>query len=120
MADVYICLIWNDLGYGMEWLVVAVIVGFLYYRFVLVKGGNLKFWKLANAHPEEAYSFFSANDCFVVFESEPPGGYRASLLAGEWDGPFKLSVPSKGRVVTIYGRVPEYENAQENFIRSVQ
>jgi len=39
--------------------------------------------KLANAHPEEAYSFFSANDCFVVFENELPGGYRASLLAGE-------------------------------------
>ncbi len=89
-------------------------------RFVLVKGGNLKFWKVVNAHPEKAYSFFKANDCFVVFESEPPGGYRASLPAGEWDGPFKLPVPSKGRVVTIYGRVPEYQNAQENFIRNVQ
>ena len=51
----------------MEWLVVAVVVGFLYYRFVLVKRGNLKFWKVVNAHPEGAYSFFKANDCFVVF-----------------------------------------------------
>ena len=104
----------------MEWIVVAIVVGFLYYHFVLVKGGNLKFWKVVNAHPEEAYSFFKANDCFVVFESEPPGGYRASLPAGEWDGPFKLPVPSKGQVVTVYGHVPEYQNAQENFIRSVQ
>jgi hypothetical protein len=103
----------------MEWLIVIVIVGFLYYRFFLVKGGNLEFWKVVNAHPEEAYSFFKGNDSFVVFDSEPPGGYRANLPSGEWDGPFKLLVPSKSRVVTIYGRSPEYQVAQEGFARSI-
>lgn len=104
----------------MEWLIVVVFVGYLYYRFVLVKSGNLKFWKVISSHADEAYSFFMSNDCFVVFESEPLGGYRASLPAGEWDGPFKLSVPSKGRVVTIYGRDPEYQTAQEDFVRRFQ
>lgn len=103
----------------MEWLIGILIVGFLYYRFVLVKGGNLKFWKVVNSHPEEAYSFFKRNDCFVVFDSDPSGGYRANLPAGEWDGPFKLPVPSKDRVVTIYGRTPEYHDAQEDFIKSI-
>jgi|LQYC01.1.fsa_nt_gi hypothetical protein len=103
----------------MEWLIGIVIVGFLYYRFVIVKGGNLKFWKIVNGHPEEAYYFFKGNDCFMVFDSEPPGGYRANLPPGEWDGPFKLPVPSKNSVVTIYGRSPEYQTAQEDFIRSI-
>ena len=103
----------------MEWIIAIAVVGFLYYRFVLVKSGNLKFWKVAQAHPEEAYAFFKRNPCFVVFDSEPPGGYRASLPSGEWDGPFKLPVPSQNRVITIYGRSPEYQAAQENFIGSI-
>jgi len=103
----------------MKWLIGIAIVGFLFYRFVLVKSGNLKFWKVANSHPEDAYVFFKHNDCFVVFDSDPPGGCRANLLSGEWDGPFRLQVPSKDRVVTIYGRVPEYQSAQDNFIRSI-
>lgn len=103
----------------MEWLIGIAVVGFLYYHFVWSKLGNLKFWKLANAHPEEAYSFFKNNSCFVVFDSEPPGGYKANLPSGRWDGPFKLPVPSQNRVVTIYGRSPEYLAAQENFIASI-
>ncbi|NGZ10449.1 MAG: hypothetical protein CV088_13850 [Nitrospira sp. LK70] len=104
----------------MEWLIGFVVVGFLYYRFVLVKSGNLKFWKVAQANPEKAYAFFKRNPCFVVFESEPPGGCRANLPPGEWVGPFKLPVPSRNRVVMIFGRLPEYEAAQEKFIRSVR
>ncbi|MEN6318520.1 MAG: hypothetical protein ABFD82_07160 [Syntrophaceae bacterium] len=101
----------------MEWLIGAVIIGYLFYRFFFVKMGNLNFWKIVNNHADEAYYFFMSNECFVVFDSEPSGGYRASLPAGEWDGPFKLAVPSKGRVVTIYGRNPDYVKAQENFVR---
>ena len=103
----------------MEWLIGIAIVGFLYCHFVLIKSGNLKFWKVANVHPEEAYAFFKRNDCFVVFDSEPPSGYRANLPSGDWDGPFKLPVPSQNRVVTIYGRSPDYQTAQDNFMGSI-
>jgi hypothetical protein len=103
----------------MEWLIGIILIGFLYYRFVLVKGGNLKFWKIVNANPDKAYSFFMSKNCFVVFDSEPPGGYRANLPPGDWDGPFKLAVPSQNRVVTIFGRLPDYQAAQENFIGSI-
>ena len=103
----------------MEWLIGIAIVGFLYYHFVLVKSGNLKFWKVAHAYPEEAYAFFKRNDCFVVFDCKPPGGYKTNLPPGNWDGPFKLQVPSQNRVVTIYGRSPEYQAAQENFIGNI-
>ena len=103
----------------MKWLIIIVVAGILYYRFVLVKGGNLKFWKFAKAHPEEAYSYFVGNDAFVVFDSKPLEGYKANLRSGEWDGPFKLHVPSINRLVTIYGRPPEYQTAQEDFMRSL-
>lgn len=106
-------------GYVMEWLIIIVIAGFLYYRFVLVKGGNLKFWKFAKAHPEEAYSFFMGNDAFVVFDSIPLEGFKANSPLGEWDGPFKLYVPSINKFVTIYGRHPGYQTAQEDFMRSL-
>lgn len=102
----------------MKWLVIIVVAGFLYYRFVLVKGGNLNFWKVAKANPEEAYSFFTGDDSFVVFDSKPPDGYRANLPSGEWDGPFRLHVPSRNKFVTIYGRAPEYQIAQEDFKRT--
>ena len=102
----------------MKWIVGLLIVGFLYYYFVIKKAGNLKFWKVAQAHPEEAYAFFKGNSCFVIFESEPPGGYRANLPSGEWVGPFKFPVPSQDRVLTIYGHSPEYQIAQNNFLRS--
>lgn len=104
----------------MEWLIFTAIVGFLYYRFVLVKGGNLKFWGVVKDHPEEAYLFFKRNRCFMVFDSEPPGGYRAHLPTGDWDGPFKFLVPSQNMVVTIYGRLPEYQTAQDDFIKNIQ
>lgn len=54
----------------------------------------------------------------MIFESEPPGGYRENLPAGEWDGPFKFPDPSQDRVLTIYGRSPEYQIEQNNFLRS--
>jgi hypothetical protein len=102
----------------MKWIVIIVVAGFLYYYFVLVKHGKLKFWKFAKNHPEDAYSFFIRDDSFVVFDSKPPGGYRANLPSGEWDGPFRLHVPSKNRIIIIFGRVPEYLSAQEKFRRT--
>jgi hypothetical protein len=102
----------------MEWIIGIAVVAYLYYRFVLVKSGNLKFWKVAQANPEEAYAFFKHNSCFVIFEREPPGGYKANLPSGEWVGPFKFPVPSQDRVLTIYGHYPEYQIAQNNFLRS--
>ena len=102
----------------MEWLVIIVIAGFIYYHFVLVKGGNIKFWKAVSGHPEEAYLFFQNNSCFIIFDVKPPGGYLTNLPAGEWEGPFKLYVPSIDKTLTIYGRTPEYQIAQKDFTRN--
>lgn len=103
----------------MKWIMGIAIVGFLFYYSVIVKYGNLKFWKVANDHPEEAYVFFDQNTCFIIYNSEPSGDYKANLPPGVWHGPFKFPVPSQSRVVIIYGRSHEYQTAQEIFVRSL-
>ena len=105
-------------GSDMKWIIIIIVVGFLFYKFVLVKHGNLKFWKFAKNYPEDVYSFFTSNENFVIFDSKPPDGYRANLPSGEWDGLFRLYVPSKNTFVTIFDRVPEYQIAQDKFMRS--
>jgi len=50
----------------MEWLIVIAAAGLAYYRLILVKRGNLKFWRMAKSHPRETYSFFLQNDASVV------------------------------------------------------
>jgi len=103
----------------MKWLVIALVVGFLYYYFVLSKGGNIRFWRTVNSNPEEALQFFQGSSAFCVFELEPPGGFRNSLPPGDWDGPFRIVVPALGKTITVFGRVPEYIAEQDRFIRSV-
>ena len=41
----------------MKWIIIIFIAGFLYYRFVLVKRGKLKFWKIAKNNPEAVVGF---------------------------------------------------------------
>lgn len=104
----------------MEWLIGIIIFAFLFYHFIMVKNGNLDFWKIANANPEEAYLFFEKSPHFVTFDTKPNGGYKSNLPPGNWEGPFKLPVPSQGKLVTIYGHSPEYQAAQNDFIRNIK
>ncbi len=103
----------------MKWVFIVALIVFLYWS-IIVKAGNRKFWKIANSNPEDAYRFFDSSHYFTVFIDKPSGGYRNALPDGDWDGPFKMYVPSIGKSVTIYGQVPEYEAEQEEFLRSVQ
>lgn len=104
----------------MKWIAIIGVLAFLFYRIVMVKEGNLSFWKVANSNPDEAYLFFEASAHFTVFIDKPSGGYRNALSDGDWDGPFKMYVPSIGKSVTIYGQAPMYEAEQEEFLRSLQ
>jgi len=100
----------------MQWILLVVGIIIAWYIFMR-KHGNLGFWKVASKYPYAAHEMFQEQDCWHVFR-EPKGGYRASLPPGEWVGPFRLFLPMTGnRPVTIFGKFPEFEEAQKQFVR---
>jgi len=104
----------------MQWIILIVVLVMLYY-FVILRPGRLDFWKLAAKQPDRAFEFFQQRDCWKVFIDRLEGGYKDALPPGEWDGPFRLTVPQLGgKIITIYGRIPEYETAQQEFINNVK
>ena len=99
----------------MEWLIVIVLLAILFYFFVMKKHGNLDFWKIAAKNPDSAYQLFKDEDCWLIFEDK---SLALNFPPGEWDGPFKLSVPMLGgKIITVYGKVPEYFQSQQRFMR---
>ena len=102
----------------MELVIGAVALILIYYVSVL-RHGRVDFWNLARKHPDLVYDSFRQSECWIVFLDKPPGGFKASLPPGEWDGPFKLAIPKLGgKIITIYGKVSEYEKAQQAFIEN--
>jgi len=102
----------------MEWIIGIVVLVVLYYFFVMKKHGNLDFWKLAAKSPDSAYQLFKEEDCWLVFEDKPLARNSSNFPHGKWDGPFKLSVPMLGsKVITVYGKVPEYVQSQQRFMK---
>lgn len=103
----------------MEWAIGFAIFAFLFYKFVLAKSGNLNFWKIVARHPDEFYLFIKDNPSFFVFEGESSARLRAKLPSGEWEGPFKLAVPSRNIVITFFGLMPGYKTEQAKFLESI-
>lgn len=100
----------------MLWVLLAVTLVVAYY-FVILKPGRLDFWKVASNFPDDVFEMFQNQDCWYVFLEKPEDGYKSELPPGEWDGPFKLAVPRLGgRLITVYGKVPQYEKAQREFM----
>jgi hypothetical protein len=104
----------------MLWIVVVVIVIILYYIHLLHRG-RFGFWKYTAKYPNAAYDFFLEKSCWHVFVEKPKGDCRRALPPGKWDGPFRLSIPKLGgKVVIVYGKVPDYRTAQQEFIKRLR
>lgn len=69
-----------------------------------------RFWRTASKYPEAAYQWFTAESCWQIADTRP---------SAEWCGPFKLYVPSIGKMVCVYGRIPDYEQSQRSFLVQV-
>jgi hypothetical protein len=94
----------------MEWIIAAVVI-FIIYK-VIVKDGNLDFWKLVQSSEEDqsfAYHLFTSHSAWYVCNNDKPADIE------NWDGPFKFPTLD-GQVLTIYGKVGEYEKTQEEFV----
>lgn len=92
----------------MEWIVTAIAVAILLWWFY-ERQGKLSFWKLAARYPEEAYQFFMQEDCWFV-DDVPEGVSKDDVM-----GPFKLMVPSLGRLIAVYALADRIEESQERF-----
>lgn len=104
----------------MQWIFLVVALVVIYY-FVILKPGRLDFWKLASKYPDHAFDLFQQQDCWHVFLEKPESGYKSEILSGEWDGPFMLAIPKLGdKVITVYGKIPEYQKSQQEFIDSMK
>lgn len=100
----------------MAWILIPLALIVAWYLFTR-KHGGLDFWKVVSKYPYAAYAMFQEQDCWRVFTEKPEGGYQASLPPGEWVGPFKLLLPMSGSTpVIIFGRVPDYEASQKDFV----
>jgi hypothetical protein len=99
----------------MEWILIIVGIIFLIavYYIKLQKSGNLSFWTIANKHSLWAYDYFMehSDGWYIICPGEAKG-----KPAGDWTGPFFLSVPEIG-MITIYGKVGIFEAQQEEFKR---
>jgi hypothetical protein len=92
-------------------VIISLIALFFLFHFL----GKPRFWKLTRRYPIEAYNFFLENDCWFVVDginnSEPPKDKR------NWDGPFSLFLPNINKLIQIYGKYPDFEKSEVEFIK---
>jgi hypothetical protein len=87
-------------------LLIIVVLAILYY-VMIVRSGDLSFWKKAAKNPVFVYEQFSQDDAWVIDD-----GNNQIDKAG-LDGPFMLYVPSIRKTIRFYGKVGKYEESQK-------
>ncbi|MDR2026814.1 MAG: hypothetical protein LBQ01_04545 [Prevotellaceae bacterium] len=94
----------------MEWILIIGIVLISIYCYIK-KTGNLSFWNIANKHPSWAHDYFieHPDGWYVIYPGENKG-----KPAGDWRGPFFITVPEIGRI-KVYGKTGVYELQQKEF-----
>jgi hypothetical protein len=86
-------------------IITIAILGILYY-VVILRNGNLSFWKKVAENPDFVYDQFLQNDAWVIDDG------TGKIDKAGLDGPFLLYVPSIGKTIKFYGKVGEYEESQ--------
>lgn len=91
--------------------VIVWVIGILFllgvFYFVVVKKGNLSFWRKAAKNPDLVFKLLSEDDAWVI------GDENKDLVDTKLDGPFLLYVPTVGKTVKFYGKAGEYEESQK-------
>lgn len=88
-------------------IILTIIVLAILYYVVILRNGNLSFWKKAARNPDFVYEQFSQDNAWVIDD-----GITKIDKTG-LDGPFLLYVPSIGKTIKFYGKVGEYEDSQK-------
>lgn len=91
----------------MNIIIFIIILVALFYYFVIVKNGNLSFWKKAAKNPDFVYEQLLKDDAWIVDDG------TSKIDKDKFDGPFLLYIPSVGKTIKFYGEVGKYENSQK-------
>ncbi len=88
-------------------IILTIVVLAILYYVVILRNGNLSFWKKAVKHPNFVYEQFLKDDAWII-----DVGNNKMDKAG-LDGPFLLYIPSVGKTIKFYGKVGKYEDSQK-------
>ena len=88
-------------------IIFVVILVALFYYFVIVKNGNLSFWKKASKNPDFVYKQLLEDDAWIIYDGE------TDIDKEKYEGPFMLYVPNVGTTIKFYGEIGKYEDSQK-------
>ena len=88
-------------------IIITIIILSVLYYIVILRNGNLSFWKKAAKNPDFVYEQFSQDDAWVIDDG------ASKIDKTGLDGPFLLYVPSLSKTVKFYGKVGKYEESQK-------
>ncbi len=91
----------------MNIIILIIILAVLFYYFVIVRDGNLSFWKKASKKPNFVYEQLLKDDAWIIADGE------TKIDKEKYAGPFLLYVPSIDGIVKFYGEVGKYEDSQK-------
>lgn len=102
------------LGLLFSWYLIPVIllvIGFGWFILEFFRAGNFNFWKEVKNDPDAFYGYFLESKAWYVIDGIHN---RDKPIPNEsdWDGPYRLVVPSLNKTVTIYGKVGQYKEEQ--------
>lgn len=88
-------------------IIFIIILLAVFYYFIMVKNGNLSFWKEASKKPDLVYEKLFKDDAWIIDDG------ISKIDKSKLDGPFFLYVPHMGKTVKFYGKVDQYKDSQK-------
>ena len=93
-------------------LVLITILVLLIYYFVVVRNGNLKFWKIISKNPDLFFSLIESDPAWFIDN----GDSVRNISLNDYDGPYFLFIPSLQKTIKFYGKIGSYETSQKNIL----
>lgn len=97
----------------MKITILIAALAIIFYYFVMVKNGNLSFWKKAAKKPDFVYDLLINDEAWLIDDG------TTVINKKEVDGPFMLYVPNLGKSVKFYGKIGRYENSQKEIEKNI-
>lgn len=98
----------------MKVLILIIVVAIFSFYFVVVKNGKLSFWSKAAKEPDLFYDLISRDSTWIIEDGV------THIDKDDFNGPFRLYVPSLGKVVKFWGCFDNIEKSQADIVKKVE